>query len=193
MLWRWNWFRWENILLYFLPNEYFNIYNCKVNTNSLERQKREKTEREKVRVLENLKGQAVTLQETGSRFYLASIYTKVFLTLFQVEKRDNLKWKKQIDGQRAQLGENIVMLGGNNDGKTKLLSCLIVNYLLEAPVHLIKYSITNNPLQIRLDEVHLVDAEIYKQKEMLQQVSLGLLYNYHGLLSITEHTFIGRW
>lgn len=74
-----------------------------VNTNSLERQKREKTEREKVRVLENLKGQAVTLQ-------------------------------KQIEGQRAQLNENIVMLDGNLD-----------------------------------DKIHLVDAEIITQKNMLQQ------------------------
>ena len=43
-----------------------------VNTNSLERQKREKTEREKVRVLENLKGQAVTLQETAVSYLFSS-------------------------------------------------------------------------------------------------------------------------
>ena len=41
-----------------------------VHTNSLERQKREKAEREKVRVLENLKEQAVTLQEMFALFVL---------------------------------------------------------------------------------------------------------------------------
>ena len=44
-----------------------------VHTNSLERQKREKAEREKVRVLENLKEQAVTLQEMFALFVLNRI------------------------------------------------------------------------------------------------------------------------
>ena len=47
-----------------------------VNTNSLERQKREKTEREKVRVLENLKGQAVTLQETAASYLFFHFYLR---------------------------------------------------------------------------------------------------------------------